>query len=148
MVQSLIFLVVFLLISCLLLYAFHKSTLRLATTATREGLQPQYDGSGWSVVVTSFVLTILYLPLSTIALHALVWSSDFWVVPNPYLNTTINPSELPPLGPPDVYREPLDFCYTTTMLKDQINYAPVIVLISAFTFIIVRYGRFEGSCCC
>lgn len=139
MVQSLIFLVVFLVIACLLLYAFHKSTSRLATTATREGLQPQYDGSGWGVVITSFVLTILYLPLSTIALHALVWSSDFWVVPNPYLNSTVSPAQLPSLGPAEVYRQPLDFCYTTTMLKDQINYAPVIVLISAFTFIMMTF---------
>lgn len=139
LVQSLVFLVIFLGISCLLLYLFYKFTAQLASTASREGLQSQHDGSGWGIMIVSVLLILLYLPLSTIALHALLWSSDFWVVPNPYLNATITPPVVEPLGPPEVFRDPLDFCYTTTMKKEQINYAPVIVVLSAFTFVVMTF---------
>lgn len=136
--QSLLFLVIFLAIACLLLYLFRRFTAQLESTATREGLQSQNNGTGWRIMIVSVFLILLYLPLSTIAVHALLWSSDFWVVPNPYLNATTLPPVLPPLGPPEIYRDPLDFCYTTTMMKEQINYAPVIVILSAVTFVIVR----------
>ncbi|KAH7104776.1 hypothetical protein BKA62DRAFT_693377 [Auriculariales sp. MPI-PUGE-AT-0066] len=136
-VQSLAWLCIFLVLSCLLLYYFNKATNQLQRRSIREGLQSIHDASGWSVIFATFGLTILYLPLSTIALHGVLWSSDFWVVPNPYLNgTTFPPSSL---GPVEEFRDPLDFCYTTTMRKDQINWAPVIVGLSAVTFIFMSF---------
>ncbi|KAG6862355.1 hypothetical protein C0995_011795 [Termitomyces sp. Mi166 len=67
--------------------------------------------------------------------HVLVWSQDLWVVPNPYTNATSYPPVLPPLGPPDEYRDPLDFCWTTTMRRNEVNYAPFVVILSALGFI-------------
>jgi hypothetical protein len=72
------------------------------------------------------------------AVHVLVWSQDLWVVPNPYLNATSNPPMLPALGPPEQFRDPLDFCWTTTMKRNEINVAPLVVLIAAAIFVFVR----------
>jgi hypothetical protein len=122
----------------LLLYYFHISTAFTITQDVVEGLQAPQTGSGWGLLIVSFVLTILYLPLSTIAVHALVWSEDFWVVANPYVNATSNPPEVPPLGPTSEFRPPLDFCYTTTMKLTEVNAAPAIVIMAAFVFAFVR----------
>jgi hypothetical protein len=126
---------VFLSLSLALLWYFHKATLQLTRNTVREGLQPPYDVSYWGIILATFGLTILYLPLSTIAVHGILWSSDFWVVPNPYLNMTHFPP--PPLGPAEKFRDPLDFCYTTTMCKDKINWAPVVVIMSFISFVCV-----------
>ena len=135
--QSLIFLSIFMVISGGLLYRFHTATAHYSPDAFREGLQARQPPSSWGIIAVSFILTVLYLPLSTIAVHGLLWSSDFWVVPNPYTNGTTTLADLPPLGPTTVYRDPLDFCFTTTMRRDEVNYAPVIVVMSAITFIFV-----------
>lgn len=135
--QSLIFLSVFMVISGGLLYRFHTATAHYSPDAFREGLQARQPPSSWGIIAVSFILTVLYLPLSTIAVHGLLWSSDFWVVPNPYTNGTTTLADLPPLGPTTIYRDPLDFCFTTTMRRDEVNYAPVIVVMSAITFIFV-----------
>jgi hypothetical protein len=93
-----------------------------------EGLQNEDVGRGWAILIVTFMLNALYLPISTMAVHAVIWSQDLWVVPNPYMNATIPPSDLPPLGPPEQYRAPLDFCWTTTMKRNEINFAPVMVI--------------------
>lgn len=124
---------------CLLLY-FYRNASRCRTPTCLEGIQrPKPPGSQWGVVVVSFLLTAIYLPLSTMALHVLVWSDDLWVVPNPYLNATTFPPELPPLGPSSQFRDPLDFCYTTTMRKDAVNYAPIVVIVAFLVFVGVRF---------
>ncbi|KAF8521485.1 hypothetical protein JB92DRAFT_3082021 [Gautieria morchelliformis] len=118
LVGSVILLIVFMTLSGLLLYYFHVSTKSIALASSREGLQGKDTGAGWGIIFTSFVLTVFYLPLSTLAVHALLWSQDFWV-----------------LGPPSQFRDPLDFCYTTTMSKNEINFAPMVVILAALTFI-------------
>ncbi|KAG8801762.1 hypothetical protein FRC16_011205 [Serendipita sp. 398] len=133
--QSLIFLAIFMVICGLLLYKFYTITRAYAPSTFREGLQARQPPSSWKIIAISFILTVLYLPLSTIAVHGVLWSSDFWVVANPYTNGTKSSENLAPLGPSDVWRDPLDFCYTTTMRRDEVNYAPVIVAMSAITFI-------------
>lgn len=137
--QSLIFLAIFMVISGILLYRFYVGTSLYSPSAFREGLQSRRPPSSWGIIAVSFTLTVLYLPLSTIAMHGLLWSSDFWVVANPYTNSTVAPQDLEPLGPSDQWRDPLDFCFTTTMRKDEVNYAPIIVAMSAITFIFVRF---------
>jgi hypothetical protein len=87
--------------------------------------------------VVTFLLTIIYLPLSTMAVHVLVWSSDLWATPNPYTNAATFPPVVPPLGPTSEYRDPLDFCWTTTMKRNEINYAPALVIISLFVVVSV-----------
>ncbi|KAI9462355.1 hypothetical protein BJY52DRAFT_1116426 [Lactarius psammicola] len=128
LVQSLIFLVIFMGLAGLLLYAFHTSTAPCKRYSSLEGFQQPDRSSGRSIVITSFLLTVVYLPLSTLAVHVITWSDDLWAVPNPYLNSTTNPPVVAPLGPPDQFRDPLDFCYTTTMKKNEINFAPVVVI--------------------
>ncbi|KAI0724627.1 hypothetical protein C8T65DRAFT_7352 [Cerioporus squamosus] len=136
LVQSLILLVVFMIVAGILLYVFMRMTAACCSVVIPEGLQSAtYLKHTWLVLLCSFVLTVIYLPLSTMAVHVLVWSDDLWVVPNPYTNATTFPPEVTPLGPPEEYRDPLDFCYTTTMLRNEVNYAPVVVIIAIICFL-------------
>jgi hypothetical protein len=119
-------------ISFALLFYFYRSTFNCDRYNTVEGLQqPEPRATRSGLMAASFLLTVIYLPLSTMAIHVLVWSQDLWVVPNPYTNATTSPPVVDPLGPADQYRDPLDFCWTTTMKRNEINYAPVVVIISA-----------------
>ncbi|KAJ6509497.1 hypothetical protein C8R47DRAFT_1098906 [Mycena vitilis] len=131
--QSLMFLLLFLTIAMVLLYLFRRASANYDRYRIVEGLQ-QSDSPGRrrGLVTITFLLTVIYLPLSTMAVHVLVWSSDLWAVSNPYTNATIFPPEVPPLGPSSEYRDPLDFCWTTTMKRNEVNYAPVLVILSVF----------------
>lgn len=139
LVQSLIFLVVFMAIAAILLYHFYCSTSRTRGSNAIEGLQQHDTQSRWGVVIVTFLLTVIYLPLSTMAVHVLVWSQDLWVVPNPYINSTVFPPVVAPLGPADQFRDPLDFCWTTTMKRNDVNYAPIFVIIALLIFVSVSY---------
>ncbi|KAG6849513.1 hypothetical protein H0H93_007867 [Arthromyces matolae] len=92
-----------------------------------------------TTLVESLIFLVIYMTIAagllTMAVHVLVWSQDLWVVPNPYANATSYPPDLPPLGPANEYRDPLDFCWTTTMRRNQINYAPFVVILAALVFI-------------
>jgi len=125
-----------------LLFLFYRETSACSKFARAEAFQGPRRDSGWGLVLTTFLLSIIYLPLCTVAVHVIAWSDDLWVVPNPYINATSNPPILPPLGPPAEYREPLDFCWTTTMRKDEINFAPLIVTIATLLFFGVSFSRF------
>ena len=125
-------------IAALMLLHFRRATTNCQRYNATEGLQePEPKGAKWGLLIVTFLLTIIYLPLSTLAVHVLVWSQDLWVVPNPYVNATSNPPIVPPLGPQDAFRDPLDFCWTTTMAKSQVNFAPIVVIISALVFLTV-----------
>lgn len=120
------------LLSGVLLFFFYRATAICTQLGQEEGLRERSSiKNTWTIVLISFTLTVLYLPLSTMALHVLVWSEDLWVVPNPYVNATSLPPQVPPLGPPDQFRDPLDFCWTTTMRKDQVNFSPIVIIIAA-----------------
>ncbi|KDQ13737.1 hypothetical protein BOTBODRAFT_111078 [Botryobasidium botryosum FD-172 SS1] len=124
-----------LIISLSLLTYFHFATRNiLRTHLAREGIQGKPVGNGWGIVMSSFALTVVYLPVGTISLHAIIWSSDFWPVANPYTSSTFPPA---PLGPSSEFRGPLDFCYTTTMKKDEFNFAPFVVILSLAAFLSV-----------
>ena len=142
LVQSLIFLLIFMGLAGLLLYAFHRSTAPCKRYSSLEGFQQPDRSSGRGIVITSFLLTVIYLPLSTLAVHVVTWSSDLWAVPNPYLNSTTTTPVVAPLGPSDQFRDPLDFCYTTTMNKNEINFAPVVVIIAIMILFAVRESPF------
>lgn len=121
-----------------LLYYFYRARIRCDRYNTVEGLQQtEVEGSRWGLIIVTFLLTVIYLPVSTMAVHVLVWSQDLWVVPNPYINATSFPPEVAPLGPADEYKQPLDFCWTTTMKRNEINYAPIILVISVIIFAFV-----------
>ncbi|KAJ8514702.1 hypothetical protein ONZ45_g7784 [Pleurotus djamor] len=132
---ALIYLVILMVITAGLLYHFYRSTPLCDRYNTVEGLQLSQPKDGrWGIVITTFLLTLIYLPLSTMAVNVLVWSEDLWAVPNYYRNATSFPPVVAPLGPPEEYREPLDFCWTTTMKKNEVNFAPLIIIISFLAF--------------
>lgn len=138
LVQSLIFLLALMAIATGMLYYFYRSTSDYHDSAAWEGIQQHKGkGSSWGLVIVTFLLTVVYLPLSTMAVHVIVWSQDLWVVPNPYVNVTSYPPVALPLGPPNQFRDPLDFCWTTTMGRDDVNFAPVFVIIAFFVFLSV-----------
>ncbi|KAG7099182.1 hypothetical protein E1B28_001051 [Marasmius oreades] len=134
--QSLIFLTVFMVTASGLLYRFWKSTRKCDRYTEIEGLQQNdKNGKEWKLVTISFLLTLIYLPMSTMAVHVLVWSQDLWPIPNPYTNATSFPPVVPPLGPSHEYRDPLDFCWTTTMKKNEFNFAPIVIILSIVTIL-------------
>ncbi|CAG8473103.1 3957_t:CDS:2 [Funneliformis caledonium] len=78
-------------------------------------------------VVIVFTLTTLYLPLSKLSIDALVWSESFWPITNPYDNGV----DFPDFGSgSDKFRDPKDFCYVTSMNKDDLNFSPVIIVVA------------------
>ncbi|KAF9270191.1 hypothetical protein L218DRAFT_849990 [Marasmius fiardii PR-910] len=134
--QSLIFLAVFMVAASGLLYRFWKSTRKCDRYTEIEGLQQnKINVKEWKLVAISFLLTLIYLPMSTMAVHVLVWSQDLWPIPNPYTNATSFPPVIAPLGPSYEYRDPLDFCWTTTMKKNEFNFAPVVIVLSVITIL-------------
>lgn len=133
LLEGLIFLIIFMTIAGILIFLFWRFT-RDCDIRLQEGLQrPPNTSSGWGLVIITFILTVIYLPLSTMAIHVLVWSDDLWVVPNPYTNATTNPPTIAPLGPSDEYRDPLDFCWTTTMRRNEVNWAPIVLILALMT---------------
>jgi hypothetical protein len=138
-IQSLLFLLIFLTISTGLLWYFRRVTNRCAELQHLEGLQAAEPREyGRLTIVVTFILAVIYLPVSTMAVHVLVWSDDLWVVPNPYVNATTSPPIVSPLGPSEQWRNPLDFCYTTTMKKNEINWAPVLVIVATIVSAMVK----------
>ncbi|KAG8691132.1 hypothetical protein FRC11_006552 [Ceratobasidium sp. 423] len=138
LLQSISFLGILMTISGGLLFWFYKLTNRWSPNAVPEGLLSRDPARGTRAIpFVSFLLTVLYLPLSTVSVHAITWSSDFWPVENPYIST--QDPDLKPLGPSSVFHDPLDFCWTTTMEKDEINYAPVAVILGILTLIFMTF---------
>ena len=140
---ALVYLLVLMFITLALLFYMLYVTKEASRLQIQEGFQPPTVPGGLGIMIVTFLLMVLYLPLSTMALHVVIWSGDLWVVPNPYINATSLPPILDPLGPPDQYRNPLDFCWTTTMKRNEINFAPAVVvcaLIVMATVSFIHYG--------
>ena len=79
-------------------------------------------------MLVAFTVTTLYVPISKISIDSLVWSSDFWAVPvNPYLNGVDFPvANVTQIG----MRDPLDFCWVTSMDDRAFNMAFFILPMS------------------
>lgn len=93
-----------------MLYYFYRLTSEYSSPAAWEGAQQHNTkGSLWGLVIVTFLLTMIYLPLSTMAIHVVVWSQDLWVVPNPYINATSYPPVALPLGLPTNFGIPWIF---------------------------------------
>jgi hypothetical protein len=145
---ALVYLLVFMCITTVLLFYMLHVTKQASRLQIQEGFQSPTLSGGLGIIFVTFLLMVLYLPLSTMALHVVIWSSDLWVVPNPYINATSLPPVLEPLGPPEQYRDPLDFCWTTTMERNAVNFAPLAVICALIVMASVRFtfcdspGRF------
>lgn len=138
-VQSLLFLLIFMAISTCLLWYFYRCTARVAELKRAEGLQrPDTRAYGRAIVPVTFLLAVAYLPLSTMAVHVLVWSKDLWVVQLPNLGGKSWPPDVEALGPEDEYWGPLEFCWTTTMKRNEINWAPALILLAVIVSFVVR----------
>jgi hypothetical protein len=136
--ESLIFLFILMTIAAGLLYYFYRATIQCDRYTSVEGLQQvETKGRQWGLVIVTFLLTVLYLPLCTMSVHVLVWSQELWPIANPYVNATVFPPVLPPLGPPKEFRDPLDFCWTTTMKRNEVNFAPLVAAVAAIVFLCV-----------
>lgn len=135
---ALVYLLALMFVTLALLFYMLHVTKAASHLQIQEGFQPPTVPGGLGIMVVTFLLMALYLPLSTMALHVIIWSEDLWVVPNPYINATSLPPVLNPLGPPDQYRDPLDFCWTTTMKRNEINFAPAVVLCALIVMATVR----------
>ncbi|SCV68131.1 BQ2448_252 [Microbotryum intermedium] len=94
------------------------------------------DSYAYRTTVT-FLATSLYLPLSKIAIGSMVWSDDFWVVPDPF--DGLDPPDTSALGDATLYYPRLDFCYRTTMRRRSgllhFNFGWLIVPISLLTIL-------------
>jgi len=77
------------------------------------------------------------------AVHVIVWSEELWPISNPYRNKTLEWANgtpiLPALGPTEEFRDPLDFCWTTTMKRNEVNYAAIIVILAAIAICVVSF---------
>ena len=131
---ALIYLLALMFIALALLSYMLYVTKEASRLQIKEGLQLPTAPGGLGIIFVTFMLMVLYLPLSTMALHVIIWSSDLWVVPNPYINATSLPPVVEPLGPPEQYRNPLDFCWTTTMKRNEVNFAPAVVVCALIVF--------------
>ncbi|CAG8515043.1 15568_t:CDS:2 [Rhizophagus irregularis] len=87
-------------------------------------------------IIIVFILTTLYLPLSKLSLNALVWSDSFWPVTNPYNNTDFPIFEK---SGSDTMRDPSDFCYVTSMNKEDLNFSPVIIAVALITICVLTF---------
>ncbi|BGP35334.1 hypothetical protein JCM10296v2_007170 [Rhodotorula toruloides] len=157
--QALLFLLLLTLVTLLALYEFYRFTGGWTGPAARRGARDIGEGYdregadtvggskrwlswrnsyGWRVVVT-FWCTSLYLPLSKLAIGALVYTDDYWPVSNPYTLYDSDSPSPPPLGPAATYLDPMDFCYRTTMKRRQglenLNFAYVLLPIAALVIL-------------
>ena len=142
--EALIYLLVVMVITLALLSYMLYVTKEASRLQIQEGFQPPAVPGGLGIMFVTFTLMVLYLPLSTMALHVVIWSADLWVVPNPYINATSLPPVLDPLGPPDQYRDPLDFCWTTTMKRNEINFAPAVVICALISIAMVKFTAYPS----
>jgi hypothetical protein len=144
---ALVYLLVLMFVTLALLFYMVYVTRAASRLQIQEGFQPPTVPGGLGIMIVTFLLMVLYLPLSTMALHVVIWSEDLWVVPNPYINATSLPPVLEPLGPPDQYRDPLDFCWTTTMKRNEVNFAPAVVLSALIVIATVRFASLGSRGC-
>ena len=141
---ALVYLLVLMFVTLALLFYMVYVTRAASRLQIQEGFQPPTVPGGLGIMIVTFLLMVLYLPLSTMALHVVIWSEDLWVVPNPYINATSLPPVLEPLGPPDQYRDPLDFCWTTTMKRNEVNFAPAVVLSALIVIATVGFASLSA----
>lgn len=97
---------------------------------------PPWRSTPWTKfqnVMIVMLLSVLYIPLGKLAFDAVVWNVDYWPLDAQGKATKSDTVQHP--GDPSLWRDPLDFCYTTTMRRDQFNWAYVVVSVAALTII-------------
>ena len=140
--KAVVFFLLWMGITACTLYCFYRMTKQYDPNREIEGYDSQpyifhspKRGTKVSNILIVFTLTALYIPLTKLSIDALTWQAAWWPVANPYSSTNDTTPVLPPLGDPHLYRDPLDFCWTTTMRKDEFNFAWLIVPLAALCVI-------------
>ncbi|GAA5865770.1 hypothetical protein JCM8547_002772 [Rhodosporidiobolus lusitaniae] len=152
--QALILLFILSAVTLLALYEFYRFTggwhgpsgalgrgkLDLGEGFDREDLHERkksWRDSRLYLTAVTFWCTSLYLPLSRMSIGALLWTSDYWTVSNPYeLFNSDNPSP-PSLGPSSEYYDSMDFCYRTSMKKGDANLAFLLIPVAVVIILIL-----------
>lgn len=139
--KAIVFLCAWFLVTIIGLWRFQRMTSSYNPNRNIEGFESQpwiftspSQGTKMANIVIVFILTSLYIPLSKLAIDALAWNSSFWVVENPYANGIDDPNP-PSLGPSTQFRDPLDFCWTTTMRRDEFNFAWLVLPLASLVLI-------------
>ncbi|CAO1630349.1 unnamed protein product [Parajaminaea phylloscopi] len=129
---AVIFFLVWVLVMGLGLFYFWRMTSAYDANRDIQGFEGQpyifrspKRGTKAANIAITFMLSTLYIPLSKLALEALTWSSDFWAIDSQYASG--QSQDLQTGVDPAVSRDPTDFCYTTTMRRDQFNWAWIIL---------------------
>jgi hypothetical protein len=65
------------------------------------------------------------------AVHVLVWSEDLWVIPPSLLGADMSPVVAM------TNEDHQNICWTTTMKRNEINWAPAFIVVAALVFIFV-----------
>ncbi len=140
--RAIIFFLVWLGVTAFALVAFYRMTSSYDPNREVEGYEFQpyifttpARGTKVTNILVVFTLTALYIPLTKFSIDILAWQASWWPVPNPYSYDSDTIPDLPPLGPSTIYRDPLDFCWTTTMRKDEFNYAYLLIPSAALSII-------------
>ncbi|KAI9227121.1 MAG: hypothetical protein DHS80DRAFT_17733 [Piptocephalis tieghemiana] len=141
--NTLVLLVVLCVIVFITLFAF-SILRRKDPKSSSEGFEVNVWGlrTRWSrrrALIVVFILTTLYLPLSQLALSALVWSSLFWPVDNPYKKGIDDPPSLHLPASTPGERAPGDFCYTRTMELHAFNTAWIVILLALLTLFLLTF---------
>ncbi|CAD6898784.1 unnamed protein product [Tilletia controversa] len=139
-----VFMVLWMVVGALMLWRFWRVTKAYDHNRYVDGFDSRPSayttpprGTKTGYVLLVFGLTTAYIPLTKLAVDVLVWNIDFWVM-NPLADMNDMddlPKDLPPLGDSDHFRDPLDFCYTTTVRKDKFNFAWLLVPAAVLTIL-------------
>ncbi|CAB4392488.1 unnamed protein product [Rhizophagus irregularis] len=131
-----VFLLIFCVIGFVCLFMFRKIANWKKVTDV-ENLESSSRFSLLQSHIIVFILTTLYVPLTKLSLDALVWSDNFWPVKNPYL---------PDVDFPDfvdvgngALRSPKDFCYVTSMNKNDTNLSPFIIALGILNLALISF---------
>jgi hypothetical protein len=143
--KALLWLCIFLSIALLLLWRFWRTTRTLNPNYSIEGFgsQPwlftsQRMGSKLANILVVFTLSVLYIPLSKLALDTLTWQADFWPADAQAALATGVPALRTDAS--ETTRGTDDFCWSTTLQRDEFNFAWLLMPLAAITMLLYTFA--------
>lgn len=142
--KALLWLCIYLLLALLLLWRFWRFTRAADPNRTVEGFgsQPwlftsQRMGSKLANILVVFTLSVLYIPLSKLALDTLTWQADFWPADaQAALAAGVAASHI---GSSETMRASDDFCWSTTLQRDEFNFAWLLLPLAAVSMLLYTF---------
>lgn len=101
----------------------HKRASSSSPSMNPAAKTPSWRSTPWTKVQNVLIvmsLSVLYIPLGKLAFDAIVWNVDYW--PLDAQSKAVGADISPHPGNANMWRDPLDFCYTTTMRRDEFNW--------------------------